>query len=189
MILNAGSELKFPSKFSDSSRVVELKGEAYFNVTKSSSIFKVKINDVCINVYGTKFNLKSGFDNTIETVLESGSIGVKMNTGDEYKLKPNQKLTYTKGNEMKIEEVNVDHYLSWKDGQFIFVERSLSSVFCDLSNWYGVNFTMPEAMKSMKITAVFKNSSELLSINSFIEDMLKIKIINQGEGAYVIEEK
>ncbi|MDD4639493.1 MAG: FecR domain-containing protein, partial [Bacteroidales bacterium] len=61
--INSGSRLKFPVSFKGKERVVELEGEAFFEVAKDSSRpFVVKSGDVEIRVLGTQFNLKSYSD-------------------------------------------------------------------------------------------------------------------------------
>jgi len=72
--LNSGSSFSYPNKF-DGERIVELTGEAYFNVEKQKEPFKVKTKYGEVEVFGTQFNVKAyENDNHIETTLKSGEV-------------------------------------------------------------------------------------------------------------------
>src|SRR5579863_965406 len=54
--LDAGSELKYPPKFTGSERLVELSGEAFFDVAGNAERpFRVRIKDAEVEVLGTFF--------------------------------------------------------------------------------------------------------------------------------------
>lgn len=58
--LNADSELKYPVEFLNGKRVVDLKGEAYFDVRKDSlHPFIVRVNGAEVQVLGTSFNINA----------------------------------------------------------------------------------------------------------------------------------
>ena len=62
MVLNAGSILLYPEKFSDT-RCVYLTGEAVFDVTASKEHpFIVRTSDVNVKVHGTRFNVSTYYD-------------------------------------------------------------------------------------------------------------------------------
>jgi len=101
VFLNAGSTLKYSSRFGEKNREVYLTGEAYFDVeTDPSKIFLVQTSELNIKAYGTTFNVKSyPEENTIETTLIEGSIGVtrtrfEEKANDEVVLEPNQRVVY-----------------------------------------------------------------------------------------------
>jgi len=101
--LNAKSKLRYPSVFSDKSRVVYLEGEAFFDVAKEKNRpFIVKTSDIDIRVLGTTFNVKSyPEEGAIETTLLTGAIKIEQKTINNKllvtDLKPNQRATYIKG--------------------------------------------------------------------------------------------
>ena len=77
VILNAGSRLRYPVAGNGEIREVELNGEAYFKVTKSSLPFIVKMSDSFVKVYGTEFNANNDGEGDIEVVLVKGRVGFK----------------------------------------------------------------------------------------------------------------
>jgi ferric-dicitrate binding protein FerR (iron transport regulator) len=56
--LNKGSVLNYPSGFEGDERLVELSGEAFFEVTKSSKPFRITCGRTVTSVLGTSFNIK-----------------------------------------------------------------------------------------------------------------------------------
>lgn len=105
--LNSGSKLIYPSKFDGNMRLVQLKGEAFFEVAKDETRpFFVNTHCISIRVLGTSFNLKSyPEENFIETTLVSGAIEIynelASNLAEITKppiavLKPNDKVTFVK---------------------------------------------------------------------------------------------
>ena len=83
--LNAGSTLCYPTTFKKDNRLVELKGEAYFEVQadKDRPFYVNTPNGLSVYVYGTKFNVAAyEDDNYIETVLEKGKVNVITRSGN-----------------------------------------------------------------------------------------------------------
>lgn len=57
--LNSQSRLTYPVVFDSKERVVELEGEAYFDVEEDAERpFLIKIKDAAVKVLGTSFNVK-----------------------------------------------------------------------------------------------------------------------------------
>jgi transmembrane sensor len=98
--INSGSKLNYNSDYNDTCRIVNLTGEAYFDVVKNpKKPFIVKAGGLDIKAYGTTFNVKSyPEDNFIETILVNGIVTiVNENTNKQIaNLKPNQKTIYYK---------------------------------------------------------------------------------------------
>ena len=101
--LNAGSKLRYPNKFDDTTRTVYLEGEAFFNVRKDlKHPFIVQTSEIIVKALGTSFNVKAYPDEgSIETTLVNGEVIVEGNkTSNKEKnyirLLPNQRATYIK---------------------------------------------------------------------------------------------
>lgn len=77
--LNAGSQLKYSSRFAQHNRKVILNGEAYFDVAKDEkNQFIVSTSQLDIKVFGTQFNVKAySEENTIQTTLVEGSVTIE----------------------------------------------------------------------------------------------------------------
>ena len=93
MWLNAGSELRYPNTFVENQRVVYLKGEAYFDVTKDRSHpFIVKTISSEISVLGTSFNVNAR-ENSCVTTLVEGRVRMKHGIKDSVELRAGQQLS------------------------------------------------------------------------------------------------
>lgn len=175
--LNAGSTLVFPEKFSGRNRKVFLKGEAYFDVFENKDIpFIVSSDNINVTVHGTKFNIRNNYtDNELEVVLVEGAVSLKETSvinllGKEIKLVPNQKAVYNKTDNKTIVESNVevDYYISWKEGLLEFKRESILNVFKRLSRFYNVRFVTESSVElNTKI-------SGKLDLKDSLEDVMKV---------------
>jgi len=100
--LNAGSSLKYDNCYGIYDRVVNLEGEAFFDVAKETDMpFTVKTSHLSVLALGTTFNVKAySDDKTIETTLVEGSVRIEGISAEGTRqvtvLKPNQKMTFFK---------------------------------------------------------------------------------------------
>ncbi|MDC6361286.1 MULTISPECIES: FecR family protein [Flavobacteriaceae] len=144
--LNAGSTIKYPVQFVETTkRVVQIWGEAFFDVTKDEARpFQVIANNVQVEVLGTKFNVSSyPEDDDISTVLVEGSVKLSSNSAkteeNSFMIVPNQKASWNKENAtMTIEEVETDIYTSWINGRIIFKNIPFKNIRKKLERRYNV---------------------------------------------------
>lgn len=101
--LNAGTKLSFPSQFDPEERMVNIEGEAFFQVQSDAERpFIVVASELRIKAVGTAFNVKSYPDEqTIEATLVEGKVLIERNIsrpqrGGSIDLLPNQKVIYNK---------------------------------------------------------------------------------------------
>lgn len=148
--MNAESSLKYPTAFIKD-RIVEISGEAYFEVTKNAALpFKVKIGDkAAVEVLGTRFNVNAYSDEqSINTTLLEGSVKVNKGTQSTI-LKPGQQAavneTLTVNN-----DVNTDQVIAWKTGVFNFDGLGIEAVMRQLSRWYDIEVIYEQGIPSTK---------------------------------------
>ena len=147
--LNSDSELRYPVSFSATSREVELRGEAFFEViTDPQRPFVVNAEQVRVRVLGTSFNVNSYADeNYTEVTLVEGHVAAYVDD-KSYDLLPSRQLRWDKESEsVDIRTVNVNDYIAWKKGQYVFKGRSLEEVAKVLERWYDVEIVF-ESEKS-----------------------------------------
>lgn len=181
--LNAESELIFPSKFTGNRREVTISGEGYFEVAKDAEIpFIVNTHDIAIQVYGTKFNVKSYNKSSIETFLLEGSVGVSVNKNPQQMLKPNQVITINDfTGSSTIENVRrVDKYIGWMNNNFVFEADSIDRVMMELSRWYNVKLEQgSSATSDVLITGSFRKDLNLDEIIETLEIISGVKLIKK----------
>lgn len=141
--LNGGSVLRYPSRFGDNKRTVELMGEAFFEVkTDSDHPFEVNIpSGMKIIAKGTAFNISAYLDDMrYEATLQQGVIDVVFGQ-KTISLSPNEMVVYDKSaGLLQKSTVNIDEKTGWKEGRLIFRNTPLDEVFKRLSRRYNVDF-------------------------------------------------
>lgn len=143
VFLNSGSSISYPAVFgANSTRLVELKGEAYFDVTEDkNSIFRVSSGNIMVEVYGTQFNLRNyNEDYFSDVVLVEGSVGIKDRENSELTmLTPGIKGSVNKENfSINKMRVNTSVYTSWIEGNVIFRNETFSQIVQKLERLYNV---------------------------------------------------
>ena len=93
--MNAESSLKFKSKFTGKQRIVDLEGEAYFEVAKNPEMpFIVRTAHTFVKVLGTKFNVKAYADEDyMYTTLNEGKVKLIMDDNQKV-LSPNEQVVF-----------------------------------------------------------------------------------------------
>ena len=186
--LNAASTLRYPSKFTGDERVVELEGEGYFEVTKSTVPFKVKSSGQEVEVLGTAFNI-SAYPNQQETktTLVEGRVKVTLlngssdsGTGPSHILAPGQQTTKS-GSALALHTVDADSYTAWKEGYFNFDGLTPEAAFTQLERWYDIDVIYQGKVPTMRFFGVFKRDKQLSSVLDMLrESGLDFKITEQG---------
>lgn len=188
--MNAASELLYPTEFQGKERIVELKGEAYFEVTKSDVPFVVVASEMRIKVYGTKFNVKNYDTSTISALLVEGSVGASYKDNNEVMLQPNDLIKVDRNSsEISVEVVDPESYIAWLGGYIKCDRTNLSTLIEDIARWWNVEFTYSaEDFEAITVTGAFDRTLPLEDILQTIEATLNVKFIKE-KGVYVIENK
>lgn len=189
--LNAESTLKYPVKFSKNERMVHLIGEAYFDVApiksdKQKSVpFKVLSLGQTIEVLGTEFNISAYHDEKdIRTTLVEGSVKIMTNQGEIEEflyLKPGEQ-SLVNANSISKSQVDVNDYIDWKLGLFVFRNESTYQVLQRISRWYDVQFEFENQVQNQDrfsgSISRYDNLSTILDIMKEASD-LNFKIENR----------
>ena len=189
--LNAGSQLTYPICFNNKERIVQVEGEAYFDVAPDKAHpFIVQTPHTSIRVTGTSFNVRAYADEGVEsTTLVSGAVKIN-NENEDYELLPNQHFLYDKNSQKGIvSNVNAELYTSWESGSFIFINIPLENVMSYLSKWYGFKYTFEDdAAKQVKIGAYLNRYANMNPIIDMIMELNMVDI-KQREGVLHIAYK
>ena len=168
--LNSGSTLRFPTLFNGPERIVELKGEAYFEIAKNAQMpFRVRTNNAMdIKVLGTHFNVMAYDDEkNINTTLIEGSVEVLKGSGKTL-LKPGQEAILNRGSgNIKVAPADVEQAIAWKNGNFIFYNENIESIMRKVSRWYNVDVFYQGNLINKDFAGTIsrnKNVSELLKM-------------------------
>lgn len=192
VFLNADSELKYPVEFSDGKRIVDLKGEAYFEVHKDSlRPFVVRVNGAEVTVLGTSFNVNTyGDDGQIYTTLVNGAVRVSsIKNGQAEVLKPGmQSMVDVQSGQLTVREVDVEPYVAWREGRFVFRAMALDLIMRQLQRWYDfeVFYQNPE-LKDYEFRGVIKRDMDLDTVLSVIKATTNVDFEVKGKVITIIK--
>lgn len=169
--LNAATSLRFPVSFTGSERVVELDGEAYFEVASDKARpFRVKMNDgTTVEVTGTHFNIMAYGDETAQqTTLLEGAITVRK-ANQTRNVKPGERAVVTT-NAIKITAMNdPQESIAWKNGLLSFRDADLKTIMRQAARWYDVEVTYQGEIPERIFTGSVKRSSNLKELLKIFE--------------------
>jgi transmembrane sensor len=137
--LNAYTSIRFPAAFPGDSRVVEIKGEAYFEVAPDKNRpFIVNLgSERTVEVLGTAFNVNNYADEPFyTTTLLEGSVKVKSQR-NAVVLKKNQTVNISESCKL---DPNINPYqqIAWKTGIFNLHGTDTKALLRQISRWYDV---------------------------------------------------
>ena len=136
--LNAGSKLTYPVRFAGKRRVVALEGEAYFDVVKDETRpFIVQTHLGEVTVLGTAFNINAYTDASVYTTLVHGKVQFSSSSIGTIILSPReQAVVSANGSEKRM--VDLDEYVGWVDGRYVFNNRPLGEIMQTFERWYDI---------------------------------------------------
>jgi hypothetical protein len=185
---NSGTKIRYPDVFAEKERVVELEGEAYFDVAKNLACpFIVKTTQSEIKVTGTKFNISSYPDDGFEQVtLEEGSVEVDRK-GKVFELTPGrQYFLDKKSEETALIDVDPILYTSWKDGLFRFQNMDMFNLSKKISRWYDIRFDFKdERSKKLRFSGAFDRKSSLDEFVKIIESTTDVRFKLDGNTVFI----
>ncbi|KAA2238944.1 FecR family protein [Chitinophaga agrisoli] len=138
--LNAASSLRYPTAFTGKERVVELTGEAYFEIAQNETQpFKVTVGVAAVTALGTSFNVMAYADESnIHTTLVSGAVQVSCPEGSKV-LQPGMQSVWNKTTHvLHIQDADIDRTLAWKSGFFELDNTDLPTIMRQLARWYDI---------------------------------------------------
>ncbi|UII20868.1 FecR family protein [Fulvivirga ligni] len=160
--LNAGSSLRFPEVFAGNERLVEMQGEAFFDVVKNKAKpFIIKSGEVETRVVGTSFNIQA-YQEQKEVIISvlTGKVMVSA-ASHQISLVPQEQGIYNKEiSQISKGNVDIEKVLYWKEGILFFHDLPLEEVAHELERWYGVDISIEgEELKSCHLTATYQDVS------------------------------
>jgi len=194
--LNSESSIVYPANFSNATREVEINGEAYFQVTKDiEKPFIVKTDYQEVMVKGTSFNVKAySYEKTVKTTLVEGSVEVKYCSLDNREmhqmLKPNEQFILEIENRgASKKKVDVNKYISWKDGIYFFESERLEEIMNNISRWYGLTVMFKsDNLKEIILSGKLRKDENPGHLIRTIDNLNAVEII-RSDNLIMIKEK
>ncbi|WP_276500107.1 FecR family protein [Terrimonas pollutisoli] len=191
--LNAASSIRYPTVFTGKERVVEITGEAYFEVEKNEKLpFIVKIispsgDNGEVRVLGTHFNINAYDDESlVRTTLLEGSVLIKKDAAMAL-LKPGEQAQLNNGSSVKVvKNVDLEEVVAWKNREFNFNGADIYAVMRQLSRWYDVDVIYQNKKIDVQFFFEIPRSSKLSDVLRILELAGKIKFQIEGKRVIVL---
>jgi transmembrane sensor len=185
--LNAASSLKYPTAFTSSERIVELKGEGYFEIAKDKTKpFKVQLADSSqVKVLGTHFNIMA-YENekAKEVTLLEGSVEITKGN-EEQNLVPGQQGRIISSKIILVNSADTDQVTGWKNGQFIFHDAEIQSIMRQVARWYDVDIKY-ETTNTQHFNATISRKEPVLRLLHILEETGQIHFKTENKVIYVL---
>ncbi|WP_343702088.1 FecR domain-containing protein [Chitinophaga sp.] len=184
--LNSQSSLQFPAVFNGKERVVQLTGEAYFEVAHNKQKpFRVESAGAHIEVLGTHFNVMAyANEPQMETTLLEGAVRVSKGNRSEV-IKPGRQVRLA-GSEMTVRSVDTEDAIAWKTGLFRFNNHSLKSIMRQIERWYDVQIDYA-SMPDKEYSGMMRRTSNLSEVLKMLEVAGRVKFTIEGRTVKAIQ--
>jgi ferric-dicitrate binding protein FerR (iron transport regulator) len=182
--LQPGSEMHYPTTFSNTQRTLQLKGEAFFSIARDpSKPFLITSGNVLTRVLGTSFNIRA-YENapSIDVSVMTGKVSVNIqdsiNTtavdAASVSLVAQQRARYVKAQHRleKQEGYVLPELAIWKSTTFIFDNQPLRNVLPLLNEKFGVHI---EAENSALMNCLLRADLSNLNLPDILE-MLSLSV-------------
>jgi transmembrane sensor len=185
--LNASSSIHYPAVFKGKERVVEVTGEAYFEVAHNAAMpFRVRHGSMEVKVLGTHFNINAYDDEAaIRTTLLEGSIKTSMVNGEWSILKPGDQAVLMPNASISTNHTaNLDEVMAWKNGYFQFERSDIQTVMRQIARWYDVDIKYEGAITKDKFGGSIPRDATLSQVLHALEQSL-VHFTIQGKQVIV----
>lgn len=181
--LNQSSTLAYNTTDWDNNRLIDLKGEAYFDVKKGKH-FEVITNQGSVRVLGTEFNVLSRdslfkvscYEGLVEIAYKGKTL--KLPAGNEFILKAGKKETMSS-------IVLAEPY--WLKNMSVFDNAPFKAVIKELESHYSITIKFPEHM-TMNFTGAFEHDHLDNALKS-ITKPLNLTYTKQGSNEVIIKQQ
>ncbi len=188
VFLHPGSVLEYSSTFNKDKREVQLKGEAYFVVTKDEKRpFIVRTDRSQTIVYGTEFNVCSVNGSTEKITLIKGSVGIRSKEDRHpIQITPGQQAAFCSDGIIRLSQVNTEPFISWRDGYFYFDNEQLRDILISLGKYYNksIECHYPELL-TFHMRFIIPRNKDINYVVEMINRMDKVHAEIQGNTILV----
>ena len=184
IVLNACSQLRYPTQFNGDTRDVELKGEAYFKITPNpNQPFHVQTADFQVEVLGTEFNVKSYSHDQIQSVeVESGKVQVKL-PEDCICLKKQEQICMNRySGEYSKKKRAENNVAIWRKGGLHFYQTPIADVAKELERKYNCHISFREGQSFDNLISGEHDNENLESVLESLHYICGIKYKKEGKN-------
>ncbi len=173
----------------DGEMIAKLNGEAYFDlVPDPARKLTVDLGGLKVRDIGTKFNIRAySSESGIYTSLVDGKVDLyNLENKAVLSMKPGEYSQFNKNDgQMAVLQRDPTIATAWKDGKFVFIDKSLVEICRELENWYNVEIIISNPkLANTRYTSVIKRTTTVSMVLKMLSltDQINYKITDRKEG-------
>ncbi len=183
------SLFSFPQEFETGSRNVELRGEAFFDITPNpDKPFIIETDEALIQVLGTAFNVKTKNGTDFELYVDRGKVKVtlKSNPSHSQFVAAGEQINSVENNLVKSQHI-ANQSAAWYRQRMHFKDEPLRNIINVLNRNFNTTFALEEKeVGNRRLTVTFHNeTADTMTKLLCVSLNLKSQIIN---GSVVLSE-
>ncbi|MFW5821668.1 MAG: FecR family protein [Bacteroidota bacterium] len=180
--LNAGTTLTYHPYWWRFGRILELEGEAYFEVVKGNR-FMVRSALGSTEVLGTSFNIYAR-NNEYKVHCLTGQVRVESDKGKSKILESNQSVTISVGAGLKYQsDVKVENVISWTSNKFVFTSVPLNEVLKEIERQFDITIELETGIEG-EYTGNFQRGSSVKNILDMIARPFGLRVEQIHQDKY-----
>lgn len=187
--INSGTTIAFLLNSTEGLRKVCVDGEVYASIARNEQRpFVVETPSIEVKVLGTEFNVYAYKDDANSSVvLVSGSVTVSDDlSSDHHLLMPNERLQYSDRSFAKS-KVDVNDYISWRNGVLQFSGESLYNITAKLSQYYGVKIKCDSSIKNKQMSGKLVLFHDVNAVLNSLSDIFSVSYSVAEDGIIIIK--
>jgi transmembrane sensor len=187
--LNSASSIRFPTSFTGKERVVELSGEAWFDVQHAETIpFLVRTGTITTAVLGTAFNVKAYPQQSSMTVaVQRGKVQIQSGNKTIVTLQKGRQARVMADLHVQQESIDTSLVAGWRQGNLLFKDETVEDILAGLQLIYTDSVSLHRSsLAKEKITVSFHKNAGVRTALEIICRITEARLL-QKNGVYIIE--
>lgn len=193
LVLNSGSRITWPSRFTGDSREIFLEGEVMAQVSKDAEHpFVIHSGDVTVRVHGTTFEFKSFRNETqVQLMLMEGSVSLDVPSTEgkrEIRLTPGDIALYDReAGDVSLSNIPTESFRPFTEGRaFYFYNTPLRDIVAELERSFGKNVVIANGkIADKRFLAFFTNGESLDEILRLLAKNGNLRVSSSEDGYYI----
>jgi len=191
VIIGPLSSIVIARDYGNESRVVEVRGDAWFDVVHNEKKpFTVRAGNAVIVDVGTRFSVRSDASEGVSVSVSEGAVslrpvnspepqGVVLEAGDNGLMNTGGQVTAQRG------KANDDD-IAWTTGRLVFRDAAIGEVISSVRKWYGIEMRATDpSLAGRHLTASFESGESAGRVLEVIGLALGVEVERRGDTAIV----
>lgn len=193
LVLNSGSRVTWPDRFTGDTRDIFMEGEVLAQVSKDSSHpFVIHAGDVSVRVHGTTFEFKSYQEESqVRLMLMEGSVSLDVPSSEgnrEVILSPGDMAIYDREDgDVSLSRISTESFRPFTQGRaFKFYNTPLRDIAAELERSFGKRIVIGDnRISGKRFLAFFTNGESLDEIIDLLARNGNLRVSRSNDSIYL----